>query len=51
MLLLAGGETTVVVRGEGVGGRNQELVLSFALHLHLHQPEIVRAGYQVGFHT
>lgn len=27
MCLLYGGETTVTVRGEGVGGRNQELVL------------------------
>ena len=37
----------MIVRGDGVGGRNQELVLSFALELHLSQPEIVRAGYQV----
>ena len=29
--LLAGGETTVVLRGDGVGGRNQELALRFAL--------------------
>jgi glycerate 2-kinase len=29
--LLAGGETVVQVRGQGVGGRNQELCLSFAL--------------------
>ncbi len=29
--LLAGGETTVTVRGQGRGGRNQELALSFAL--------------------
>jgi glycerate 2-kinase len=29
--LLAGGETTVVVTGDGVGGRNQELVLAAAL--------------------
>ncbi len=26
-VLLAGGETTVIVRGNGIGGRNQELVL------------------------
>lgn len=31
--LLAGGETTVTVCGEGVGGRNQELVLAAALAL------------------
>ncbi len=29
--VVAGGETTVAVKGEGVGGRNQELVLSAAL--------------------
>ena len=29
--LVAGGETTVTVRGAGRGGRNQELALSFAL--------------------
>lgn len=29
--LLYGGETTVTVRGRGVGGRNQELALAFAL--------------------
>lgn len=29
--LLAGGETTLVVRGAGSGGRNQELALAFAL--------------------
>ena len=29
--LLAGGETTVVLRGDGRGGRNQELALRFAL--------------------
>lgn len=31
--LLMGGETTVTVRGNGVGGRNQELALSTALEL------------------
>jgi glycerate-2-kinase len=30
-LLLLGGETTVTVKGEGTGGRNQELALSTAL--------------------
>ncbi len=32
-LLTAGGETTVTVRGPGVGGRNQELALAAALRL------------------
>src|SRR3990172_4232895 len=32
--LIAGGETTVTVRGGGVGGRNQELALSAAIGLH-----------------
>lgn len=32
-LLLAAGETTVTVRGRGLGGRNQELALSFALEI------------------
>jgi len=32
-LLLSGGETTVSVRGKGIGGRNQELVLSAVLGL------------------
>jgi glycerate 2-kinase len=31
--LLAGGETTVTVRGVGKGGRNQELALAFALEI------------------
>ena len=31
--LLCGGETTVTVRGAGLGGRNQELALAFALEI------------------
>ena len=31
--VIAGGETTVTLRGDGKGGRNQELALSAALHL------------------
>lgn len=30
---VAGGETTVAVKGDGIGGRNQEFVLSAAAHL------------------
>lgn len=33
MCILLGGETTVTVRGSGVGGRNQELVLSAAMKI------------------
>jgi len=33
LAILAGGETTVTVRGSGVGGRNQELCLSIAIEL------------------
>lgn len=31
--LILGGETTVTVKGRGLGGRNQELALSAAIHL------------------
>ncbi len=31
LAIILGGETTVTVRGKGVGGRNQELALSFAI--------------------
>ena len=31
--LVSGGETTVTVRGNGLGGRNQELALAFALEI------------------
>ncbi|QOJ78412.1 glycerate kinase [Infirmifilum lucidum] len=31
LVILAGGETTVTVRGRGIGGRNQELALSIAI--------------------
>ncbi len=31
--IIAGGETTVAVRGKGIGGRNQEVALSFALNI------------------
>jgi hydroxypyruvate reductase len=41
--ILAGGETTVTVRGAGKGGRNQELALSAALKLSL-STGIVIAG-------
>jgi glycerate-2-kinase len=31
--LISGGETTVTVRGNGIGGRNMELALSFAMEI------------------
>ena len=31
--VIAGGETTVTIRGNGKGGRNQELALAAAIHL------------------
>lgn len=34
LCLLAGGETTVTLRGHGKGGRNQEMALRVALELH-----------------
>jgi len=33
LALLIGGETTVTVKGRGIGGRNQELALSLAIYL------------------
>lgn len=35
--LIAGGETTVVVKGNGKGGRNMELALTFALEIENHE--------------
>ena len=32
--MIAGGETTVTIRGKGKGGRNQEMALAFAIELH-----------------
>src|SRR5206468_6134778 len=31
--ILAGGETTVTVRGHGIGGRNQEMALAWAISI------------------
>lgn len=43
LALLLGGETTVTVRGNGVGGRNQELALALAIELD-GRPGIVAAS-------
>ncbi len=43
--LLCGGETTVTVRGTGMGGRNQELALAFALDIEgCHGVTLLSAG-------
>ena len=42
--LLSGGETTVTVRGKGLGGRNQEFVLAAAIALAGHPCTIFSAG-------
>jgi hydroxypyruvate reductase len=35
--LLAGGETTVTIKGDGKGGRNQEMALAFAIAAEQHE--------------
>ncbi len=42
--LLSGGETTVTVRGKGLGGRNQEFVLAAAIALEGHGPATIFSG-------
>lgn len=42
--VIAGGETTVTLRGTGRGGRNQELALSAAIAL-AGQPQLIAAAY------
>ncbi|MBY0412942.1 MAG: DUF4147 domain-containing protein, partial [Bdellovibrionales bacterium] len=44
LCLLAGGETTVTIRGTGKGGRNQEMALAYLCRL---QEEKIRAHKQV----
>lgn len=47
--LLSGGETTVTVRGQGKGGRNQELALAFALETEgLESVSLLSAGTDGG---
>lgn len=43
-LLLMGGETTVTVRGKGLGGRNQEFALAAALELSPGDPIVILSG-------
>jgi glycerate-2-kinase len=42
--LVAGGETTVTVRGSGTGGRNHELALAAAIELTGRQPVVILAA-------
>jgi hydroxypyruvate reductase len=44
LCLLAGGETTVTIRGNGLGGRNQELALGAALSIQ-NIPNLICAAY------
>ncbi|MGX9688306.1 glycerate kinase type-2 family protein [Deinococcus wulumuqiensis] len=44
VVLLSGGEATVTLRGEGVGGRNQEFALALALSLGRHGIYALSAG-------
>jgi hydroxypyruvate reductase len=43
--ILCGGETTVTLRGEGLGGRNQELALSFLQEIGAAGPAAVKGLY------
>ncbi|MET1101377.1 MAG: glycerate kinase [Pyrodictiaceae archaeon] len=43
IVLLAGGETTVTVKGKGIGGRNQELCLALAIELRRLEADYVAA--------
>ncbi len=40
ILLVAGGETTVTLKGSGLGGRNQEMALAFACSLYEKHPSL-----------
>jgi hydroxypyruvate reductase len=42
--LLSGGETTVVVRGQGLGGRNQEFALAAAMSLKGSEGVVILSG-------
>lgn len=48
--LLTGGETTVTVRGNGKGGRNQEMALAFLREMEK-DPEALSATYFLSFST
>lgn len=46
--LLAGGETTVTIKGNGKGGRNQEMALSFLRELEAHSNGIENTFFLAG---
>ena len=48
--ILAGGETTVTLRGDGLGGRNQELALAFLFQIAEH-PEAYQGVTFLSFGT
>ena len=48
--LLAGGETTVIVRGKGKGGRNQELAAAFLLEME-NEPALLSGTHVLSFST
>jgi glycerate 2-kinase len=47
-IVIAGGETTVTVRGSGQGGRNQELALCVSLSLYFDSPRLYMDGVAIG---
>jgi hydroxypyruvate reductase len=42
--ILSGGETTVVLKGDGLGGRNQQFALAAAIDIAGHEPIVVLSG-------
>ncbi|MDT8274320.1 MAG: MOFRL family protein, partial [Desulfomonilia bacterium] len=47
-LIIAGGETTVTIRGTGKGGRNQEMVLAFLIDIMENYPSCERISFLSG---
>eukprot|EP00092_Neocalanus_flemingeri_P003135 GFUD01003352.1.p1 GENE.GFUD01003352.1~~GFUD01003352.1.p1 ORF type:complete len:482 (+),score=134.38 GFUD01003352.1:159-1604(+) len=49
LAIFGGGETTVTVKGDGKGGRNQEMVLSFGIALEEARQSLQENGYGIEF--
>ena len=49
LCLISGGEPVVNVRGSGIGGRNQELALAFAVEAERRISTRLRHKYEIGF--